>query len=83
MKLDLKLYRGYVNKDELIVFGHVFRSWSPDHYRMDRRGIRHAVSIIHMFRIKPLKNVTVTLKFKNTEVSKKKACNFRTTLNNI
>ena len=71
MKLDLKLYRGYVNKEELIVFGHVFKSWSPDHYRMDRRGIRHAVSIIHMFRIKPLKNVTVTLKFKNTEVSTK------------
>lgn len=71
MKLDLKLYRGYVNKDELIVFGHVFRSWSPDHYRMDRKGIRHAVSIIHMFRIKPLKNVTVTLKFKNIEVSTK------------
>lgn len=71
MKLDLKLYRGYVNKEELIVFGHVFRSWSPEHYRMDRRGIRHAVSIIHMFRIKPLKNVTVTLKFKNTEVSTK------------
>jgi phosphatidate phosphatase APP1 len=71
MKLDLKLYRGYVNKEELIVFGHVFRSWSPDHYRMDRRGIRHAVSIIHMFRIKPLKNVTVTLKFKNIEVSTK------------
>ncbi len=71
VKLDLKLYRGYVNKDELIVFGHVFRSWSPDHYRMDRRGIRHAVSIIHMFRIKPLKNVLVTLKFKNLEVTTK------------
>lgn len=71
MKLDLKLYRGYVNKEELIVFGHVFKSWSPDHYRMDRRGIRHAVSIIHMFRIKPLKNVAVTLKFKNIEVTTK------------
>ena len=71
VKLDLKLYRGYVNKEELIVFGHVFQSWAPDHYRMDRRGIRHAVSIIHMFRIKPLKNVPVTLKFKNIEVTTK------------
>lgn len=71
VKLDLKLYRGYVNKEELIVFGHVFESWSPDHYRMDRRGIRHAVSIIHMFRIKPLSNVPVTLRFKNIEVTTK------------
>lgn len=35
---------------------------------MDRRGIRHAVSVIHMFRIKPLENVAVKLKFKNMEV---------------
>lgn len=68
MKLDLKLYRGYVNKNELVVFGHVFKSWAPDKYRMDRRGIRHAVSVIHMFRIKPLENVAVKLKFKNIEV---------------
>lgn len=68
MKLDLKLYRGYVNKEELVVFGHVFKSWAPDKYRMDRKGIRHAVSVIHMFRIKPLENVEVKLKFKNIEV---------------
>ena len=71
MKLDLKLYRGYVNKEELVVFGHVFQSWAPDKYRLDRRGIRHAVSVIHMFRIKPLQNVTVKLKFKNIEVTTK------------
>lgn len=71
MKLDLKLYRGYVNEKELVVFGHVFESWAPDKYRMDRKGIRHAVSIIHMFRIKPLQNVEVKLKFKNIEVSTK------------
>ncbi|WP_026451521.1 App1 family protein [Aequorivita capsosiphonis] len=68
MKLDLKLYRGYVNKEELVVFGHVFKSWAPDKYRMDRKGIRHAVSVIHMFRIKPLENVAVKLKFRNIEV---------------
>ncbi len=71
MKLDLKLYRGYVNEDELVVFGHVFKSWAPDKYRMDRKGIRHAVSVIHMFRIKPLENVEIKLKFKNTEVTTK------------
>lgn len=71
MKLDLKLYRGYVNKEELVVFGHVFESWAPDKYEMDRRGIRHAVSIIHMFRIKPLSNVPVTFRFRSLEVSTK------------
>lgn len=68
MKLDLKLYRGYVNDQELVVFGHVFKSWAPDKYRLDRRGIRHAVSVIHMFRIKPLENVAVKLRFKNIDV---------------
>lgn len=71
MKLDLKLYRGYVNDQELVVFGHVFRSWAPDKYRLDRKGIRHAVSVLHMFRIKPLENVEVCLHFKNTEVRTK------------
>ncbi len=71
MKLDLKLYRGYVNDEELVVFGHVFKSWAPDKYRMDRKGIRHAVSVIHMFRIKPLENVSVKLNFKDIEVTTK------------
>ena len=71
MKLDVKLYRGYANEEELVVFGHVFKSWAPDQYRMDRRGIRHAVSIIHMFRIKPMENVEVKLKFNDLEVTTK------------
>lgn len=71
MKLDLKLYRGYVNDHQLVVFGHVFQSWAPDKYRTDRKGIKHAFSIIHMFRIEPIKNIEVTLKFKNLEVTTK------------
>lgn len=68
-KLDLKLYRGYVNDQELIVSGHVFQSWAPDKYRLDKKGIRHAVSILHMFRIKPFPNVKVTLSFKKLKVN--------------
>lgn len=71
MKLDLKLYRGYINENHLIVFGHVFESWAPDKYRLDRKGIRHAVSVIHMFRIKPLNNIEIKLEFKNTVVTTK------------
>lgn len=70
-KLDLKLYRGYVNDEELIVSGHVFQSWAPDKYRLDNKGIRHAVAIIHMFRIEPYPNAEVTLKFKDLIVTTK------------
>ena len=69
IKLDLKLYRGYVNDRELVVFGHVFKSWAPDKYRLDRKGIKHAFSIIHMFRIKPLANVEIRLKFLDIDVT--------------
>ncbi|MFZ0489250.1 MAG: App1 family protein [Salegentibacter sp.] len=71
MKLDLKLYRGYLNDQELVVYGHVFKSWAPDKYRVDRRGIKHAFSIINMFRISPLPNVKITLRFKGLEVQTK------------
>jgi len=71
VKLDLKLYRGYLNDQELIVFGHVFKSWAPDKYRMDRGGIRHAFSIIHMFNISPISNIRVRLEFKGTVVETK------------
>jgi phosphatidate phosphatase APP1 len=71
MKLDLQLYRGYVNNEELVVFGHVFKSWAPDKYRIDRKGIKHAFSIFHMFTISPIANKEVTLFFGDIEVSTK------------
>lgn len=68
MKLDLKLYRGYVNEEQLTVSGHLFQSWAPDKYKLDRKGIRHAFSIFHMFRIEPLINKEVQLLFKGVNV---------------
>lgn len=65
MKLDLKLYRGYANDKEIKVYGHVFKSWAPDKYRLDRSGLKHAFSVIHMFRIKPLEKIEVLFKFQN------------------
>ncbi len=70
-KFDLKLYRGYLNDQELVVFGHVFRSWAPDKYRIDRRGIKHALSIMHMFNIKPISNIRVKLEFQDITVETK------------
>jgi len=69
VKLDLKLYRGYVNEEQLTVSGHLFQSWAPDKYKLDRRGIRHAFSIFHMFRINPLVNKEVQLLFKNVTIT--------------
>ncbi len=71
MKLDLKLYRGYVNDQELIVFGHVFRSWAPDRYRVDKRGYKHARSVYKMFNIDPISNIRVELHFRDIKVSTK------------
>lgn len=71
MKLDLKLYRGYVNDGELVVFGHLFESWAPDKFSIEKRGIKHAHAILHKFRIKPLKNFKVRLKFKDLDVTTK------------
>lgn len=66
-KIDLKLYRGYLNDQELVVFGHVFKSWAPDKYRIDRRGVKHAMSILHMFNIKPISNKWVELEFQGLQ----------------
>lgn len=68
MKLDLKLYRGYVNEEQLTVSGHLLQSWAPDKYKYDRKGLRHAFSIFHMFRVKPLINKEVRLKFMDIDV---------------
>ena len=60
-----------MNDEELIVFGHVFKSWAPGSYRIDRRGFRHAIAVFRMFTISPLANARVTLRFKDTVVETK------------
>jgi len=68
MKVDISIYRGYVNDKELIVSGHVFKSWAPSQYSIEKRSFKHAFSILKMFTIKPLANEKVTLKFKGIDV---------------
>ncbi len=69
MKLDLQLYRGYANDTELVVSGHIFESWGPGNYKIDRNGLYHTFSIWKMFSINPLKNVKVTIEFKSVTAS--------------
>lgn len=61
MKPILKLYRGYANEGELIVFGHVFRPNTAGNYEFEKRRLKNAKSIIRMFRIKTIPNADVYL----------------------
>lgn len=65
MKLNLTIYRGYANKDKVIVIGHVFKSRSPDKYDLAQSKIKHAWAVIRMFSIKTISNATVELQLYN------------------
>ena len=69
MELDLKLYRGYVNEEQLEVFGHVFKWRIPEAFKTDRGRRRNAFAVINMFRVKPMANVEVRLKFNDLDVT--------------
>ncbi len=60
-----------MNDEELIVFGHLFESWAPDKFSIEKKGIKHAHAILHKFRIKPLENFKVRLRFKDLDVTTK------------
>src|SRR5690606_4774341 len=68
---DLKLYRGYANENHIVVFGHVFMLSAPDKYRLDRKGLNHALSVIRMFHIQPVDNARVRLNFRGLDISTK------------
>ncbi len=71
-KIDIKVYRGYVNDEEIIVFGHVFRSKAPDAMALaETNGLSHAHSVIRMFRLNPIGNAKVTFRFHDWEVTTK------------
>jgi phosphatidate phosphatase APP1 len=70
-KVDIKLYRGYINNEEIIVFGHVFWSRAPDSFALDTTGLRHARSVIRMFRLNTISNAKVTFQFRGWEVTSK------------
>ncbi|MCH2489353.1 MAG: DUF2183 domain-containing protein [Flavobacteriales bacterium] len=71
MKIDISIYRGYMNDKELTISGHVFKSWAPSQYSIEKRAIKHGLSILKMFTIKPMPNETVILHFQDQTVSTK------------
>lgn len=60
-RCDLKLYRGYANKKELVVFGHVVEKYPDGDHKYTRRGFRYARTIIQLFSLKTIPNVKVIL----------------------
>lgn len=61
MKPILKLYRGYANEQELIVFGHVFKPNTANDYEFEKRRFKNARSIIRMFMVSTIPNADVYL----------------------
>jgi phosphatidate phosphatase APP1 len=71
MKPILKLYRGYANEQELIVFGHVFRPNTAGNYEFEKKRFKNAKSIIRMFRIKTIPNADVYLEHNGIKIHTK------------
>jgi phosphatidate phosphatase APP1 len=61
MKPTLKLYRGYANDQEFIVFGHVFRESKAGNYEFEKKRFKNAKSVLRMFLIKTIPNADVYL----------------------
>lgn len=60
---ELKLYRGYANKNEFIVFGHAFKKYPSKKDLYDRKGFKHINSILQLFTLKTIANIRVVLQF--------------------
>ncbi len=61
-RCDLKLYRGYANKNELVVFGHIVKKYPSGEHKYTRKGFRYARTIIQLFSIKTIPNLRVVLR---------------------
>jgi phosphatidate phosphatase APP1 len=71
MKPILKLYRGYANNQEFIVFGHVFKQSSAGNYEFEKKRFRNARSVLRMFLIKTIPNADVYLEHNGVRIHTK------------
>ncbi len=71
MKNRIKIYRGYANEQEIILFGHVLTKNVPDTYNLEGKRLRHAYAVIRMFTIETMGNVEVRMKFGEMELTTK------------
>jgi phosphatidate phosphatase APP1 len=61
-RCDLKLYRGYANKNELVVFGHVVKKYPSGDHKYTRTGFRYARTILQLFSLKTIPHLRVVLR---------------------
>jgi len=71
MKPILKLYRGYANDQEFIVFGHVFKQSTAGNYEFEKKRFKNARSVLRMFLIKTIPNADVYLEHNGTLIHTK------------
>lgn len=71
MKSILRLYRGYANDQELIVFGHIFQPNNTKDYEFEKKRFKNARSVIKMFRIKTVPNADVFLELGDKRIATK------------
>jgi phosphatidate phosphatase APP1 len=67
-KCELKLYRGYANDHELVVFGHAFRRYPSSKDLYDRKGFKYINSILQLFTIKTIANARIIFCFGDMKV---------------
>ncbi len=71
MKPVIKLYRGYANDQEFIVFGHVFRPNTAGNYEFEKKRFKNARSILKMFMIKTIANADIYLEHNGEKIHTK------------
>jgi phosphatidate phosphatase APP1 len=71
MKPILKLYRGYANDQEFMVFGHVFKPNTANSYEFEKKRFKNARSILRMFMVKTLPNYEVWLEHDGKKIRSK------------
>lgn len=71
MKPILKLYRGYANKQELIVMGHVFKPTTKLDYDFQKKNFKNATSIIKMFQVPTHSNSSIYLEINGEKIHTK------------
>ncbi len=65
MKESIKIYRGYSNDHEIVLFGHLFRDGLQSQYLWNKRRLKHALSVWRMFTLKTLPGEEIILEYKD------------------
>lgn len=68
MNLHIKIYRGYANQQEIVLFGHLFNKKGPEKYRLNKGKLGHAYTMLRHFNVNAAGNAPVRLNFKDIDV---------------